>query len=242
EDVLVSEAGEWITRTAYEALQPEAVTPYEEIGEAFGKLFPEQDIAGFLERISAAGREITEGMHWEEAARIQLADKELEEFYDALMEIGRTDETEALLKQLGATEEDIGEFYLEALIPVAEEAPPMGMTETAWEVFKQTPWLAPPPEWGEVVEGAPNIQELMATVKAPKQWATKQGVGAEVPEGSDELGAMTAIEIGGGLTLVPVADIKNATRLLHNMIDTRIQAGSLSRLDLGTLTFPLSAV
>lgn len=82
----------------------------------------------------------------------------------------------------------------------------------------------------------------MATVKAPKQWATKTGVTAETPEGSDELGAMTAIEIGGGITLVPIADIKNATRLLHNMIDTRIQAGSLSRLDLGTLTFPLSAV
>lgn len=82
----------------------------------------------------------------------------------------------------------------------------------------------------------------MATVKAPKQWATKQGVLAEAPEGADELGAWTAIEIGGGISLVPIADIKNATRLLHNMIDTRIQAGSLSRLDLGTLTFPLSAV
>lgn len=86
----------------------------------------------------------------------------------------------------------------------------------------------------------------MATIKGAKWIATKEGmnlqISAEDAAAISELGAVTPIDIGGGVFLVPLSDIKNATRLLHSMIDQRIQAGSLSRLDLGTLTFPLSAV
>jgi len=85
-----------------------------------------------------------------------------------------------------------------------------------------------------------------ASVTPPKFIATKEGtalqLSAEDAAAMSELGAVTPVDIGGGIFLVPMADIKNATRLLHAMIDQRIQAGSLSRLDLGTLTFPLSAV
>jgi len=85
-----------------------------------------------------------------------------------------------------------------------------------------------------------------ATVHGAKFIATSEGpnlqISAEDAAAMSELMAVTPVDIGGGIFLVPIADIKNATRLLHAMIDQRIQAGSLSRLDLGTLTFPLSAV
>lgn len=82
----------------------------------------------------------------------------------------------------------------------------------------------------------------LAAVKAPKQFASAEGTRAQLPEGSDELGAMTAIDIGGGISLVPLADIKRAAMYCLSEITKAIQEGSLSSIDLGTLEFPLSAV
>lgn len=83
----------------------------------------------------------------------------------------------------------------------------------------------------------------MRTVAGAKQYASKAGPDAELPEQSpDTLGGMIATDIGGGISLVPIEDIKRAATLLHSMMETRLQRGSLSSIDLGTLTFPLSAV
>ena len=50
------------------------------------------------------------------------------------------------------------------------------------------------------------------------------------------------VEKGGGFRPMPLGDIKNATRLFYSALETALQRGSLSAVDYGTLTFPLSAV
>jgi len=85
----------------------------------------------------------------------------------------------------------------------------------------------------------------LAALKGTKQWASKGGPGAPLPdrEVTDGMGGMVAVDIGGGITLVPIADIKRAAMLLHTMIETRIQRGSLSNLDLGIMgNQPWSAI
>jgi len=85
----------------------------------------------------------------------------------------------------------------------------------------------------------------LAALKGAKQYASKEGTTAILPdrETYEEMGGMVAVDIGGGITLVPIADIKRAAMLLHTMIETRIQRGSLSNLDLGIMgNQPWSAV
>lgn len=90
------------------------------------------------------------------------------------------------------------------------------------------------------------IQTLnLYTLYGSKQYASKKGTTAKLPKRADYegLGGMVAVDIGGGITLVPVADIKRAAILLHTMIETRIQRGSLSNLDLGIMgNQPWSAI
>jgi len=86
-----------------------------------------------------------------------------------------------------------------------------------------------------------NLQAIIGV----KQFASKAGPTAKLPkrETWEGMGGMVAVDIGGGITLVPVADIKRAAMLLHTMIETRIQRGSLSNLDLGIMgNQPWSAI
>ncbi len=84
----------------------------------------------------------------------------------------------------------------------------------------------------------------MKTASQALQWGTKEGTRAIPPDHEDVTapGAITSIEVPGGLFPVPIDDIKRTATLLHQMIETRVQRGSLSSIDLGTLQFPLSAV
>ncbi|MEE8472949.1 MAG: hypothetical protein V3S82_07255 [Dehalococcoidia bacterium] len=82
----------------------------------------------------------------------------------------------------------------------------------------------------------------MASFKGAKTWHSKSGPSAEPPDDVDELGNITSADIGGGVEMVPSADIKEAGRLLHGLLDELIQAGSQSRLDYGNIPFPLSGV
>ena len=50
------------------------------------------------------------------------------------------------------------------------------------------------------------------------------------------------VEIGGGFETIPVNDIKRATYLFYQVLEADMQRGSLSAIDYGTLTFPLSNV
>ena len=50
------------------------------------------------------------------------------------------------------------------------------------------------------------------------------------------------VEKGGGYKPIPIEDIKSATRLFYSVLESSIQRGSLSAIDYGTLTFPLSNI
>ncbi|GAI91283.1 unnamed protein product, partial [marine sediment metagenome] len=104
--------------------------PYRPFTEqVFGRVFPERDIDELLASM------VTEGMP--EPERL-AAEKAQEEFVQALWDIGRTKDTEALLRQLGASEEQLEEFFAPAVPEVLEipeelmlpSIPPEGITYT----------------------------------------------------------------------------------------------------------------
>jgi len=80
----------------------------------------------------------------------------------------------------------------------------------------------------------------MASFFGARQYASDAGEGKEVEAIPFGLGVVVSIEKGGGYTLIPVNDIRNATRLEYAMIEGRLQRGSLPNVDYGNLSFPLS--
>ena len=98
------------------------------------------------------------------------------------------------------------------------------------------------PELNRLASMAQTIN--FAVVKGAKIYKSKAGVSAEPPEYEDAtgLGAITAVDPEGGIENVPIQDITRAFTQMHSILESRMQRGSLSSLDLGTLTFPLSAV
>jgi len=84
----------------------------------------------------------------------------------------------------------------------------------------------------------------MKTAAQALLYKSKEGARATPPdyEKVTAPGAVTSVDVEGGIMPVPIDDIKRTATLLHQMIETRVQRGSLSSIDLGTLQFPLSAV
>jgi len=74
------------------------------------------------------------------------------------------------------------------------------------------------------------------------QYASEAGEKKRVSAPPYGLGVVVAVEKGGGYQLIPVNDIRNATRLEYSMLESRLQRGSLPNIDYGNLSFPLSAV
>lgn len=97
------------------------------------------------------------------------------------------------------------------------------------------------PELNRLVSIIQNIN--MKTLDRSKVWRSKEGQ-QEPPEYDDidKPGRVLAAETGGGPDLVPIGEIQRSAYLLHTMIESAIQKGSLSDIDLGTLNFELSAV
>lgn len=84
-------------------------------------------------------------------------------------------------------------------------------------------------------------------IAGARLWRSEAGAeaGDEAVPSHEDLtapGAVTATDIGGGAEPVPIAEVKRSAMMLHSMMETRMQRGSLSSIDLGTLAFPLSAV
>lgn len=74
------------------------------------------------------------------------------------------------------------------------------------------------------------------------QYASEAGEKKRVTAPPYGLGVVVAVEKQGGYQLIPVNDIRNATRLEYSMLEARLQRGSLPNIDYGNLSFPLSAV
>jgi len=96
------------------------------------------------------------------------------------------------------------------------------------------------PEMNRLATVLHNI--TIASFFGALQYASEAGEKKRVTSPPYGLGVVVAVEKGGGFSLIPVSDIRNATRLLYSMISTRIQKGSFPETAFGTLTFPLSFI
>ena len=74
------------------------------------------------------------------------------------------------------------------------------------------------------------------------QYASEAGEKKRVNAPPYGLGVVVAVEKGGGYQVIPVNDIRNATRLEYSMLDSRLQRGSFPNTAYGNLTFPLAYV
>ena len=99
----------------------------------------------------------------------------------------------------------------------------------------------------------PELNRLVSIIQSLNQkaldnamlWKTAEGTGGTPPKYRDltSPGAVTSADIGGGVETVNYGEIKRSAYLLHSMIETRIQRGSVSNLDLGIMgNQPWSAV
>ena len=111
--------GAQVFRLGERAAKPPPVIPEEaERERIFEAVFPEEDIEALLR-----GMAISPEMAEPERVRAEQAQTE---FIASIQEIGRTAETEALLRQLGATEEQLEEFFPTLPpIPQREVRPPL---------------------------------------------------------------------------------------------------------------------
>ncbi len=95
----------------------------------------------------------------------------------------------------------------------------------------------------ELNRAASILQTLTALSFQGAMFANLQDPGGGEPL-KDPYGMRKITELGVNekLSLVPVTDVRNATRLFYNMLVGALQRGSLPNIDYGTLSFPLSAV
>lgn len=96
------------------------------------------------------------------------------------------------------------------------------------------------PEMNRLATTLHNL--TLASFFGARQYASKLGEKKKTKALPFGLGVVVSIDIDGGYTLIPVNDIRNATRLEYSMMESRLQRGSLPNIDYGNLTFPLSAV
>jgi len=98
--------------------------------------------------------------------------------------------------------------------------------------------------WAEKNRTASILQTLsFMALFGGLQYESSRGEEAPKPAASPyESRTVHPVEKGGGYRPIPVGDIKNATRLLYAVLDASLQRGSLSVVDYGTLSFPLSAI
>ncbi len=96
------------------------------------------------------------------------------------------------------------------------------------------------PEMNRIATVLHNL--TMASFFGARQYASEAGEGAEPDAVPFGLGVVVSVEKNGGYTLIPVNDIKNATRLEFSMLESRMQRATLPAIESGNLTFSLSAL
>ena len=98
----------------------------------------------------------------------------------------------------------------------------------------------------------PELERLVSLIQSLNQkeldhallWKSSEGKAAKPPEYKDldTPGVITPTEIQGGAEPVNFGQLKQQAWLVHSIMQTRVEKGSLSSFDLGTFTQPMSAV
>jgi len=101
------------------------------------------------------------------------------------------------------------------------------------------------PELNRLVSMAQTVN--LQAVKGAMQYESEIGarLAKDAVPDHDEVtapGSMTPVDKGGGFKPIPIQDLQRAFDRVNAIIETRLQRGSLSSIDLGTLQFQLSAV
>ncbi len=83
----------------------------------------------------------------------------------------------------------------------------------------------------------------LTSLRPPRQYLSDDPTQVELPDESPyEMDTTVAVERLGGYKEMPRLDMIAASRFVYSIIETHLQRGSLSALDYGNITFPLSAV
>lgn len=79
-------------------------------------------------------------------------------------------------------------------------------------------------------------------LRGPKEYASKEGAGATPPDYEEvtDPESITSVDIGGGTKNIPIQDLLRAFDRMNAILESRMERGSLTSIDLGNLQFPLS--
>ena len=94
----------------------------------------------------------------------------------------------------------------------------------------------------ELHRAASIMQTLTAMSFEGAMTLHRTETGGDKPKSPYGLRKVTELGIDEAYSLVPINDVKNATRLFYNMLVGALQRGGLPNIDYGNLSFPLSAV
>jgi len=221
-----------------------------------------------LFRMDKTGQLITDIVYWDTrymyhamgADGLAWAAYETTRSRDSILaEYPKADITEESAVVLDVWDKEHNEVYIAEKL-VKEWKHPWGFTPVVLQVVPMGSMLADKDSLAHQGESIfflirdliPELNRLVSIIQSlnlkaldnAMLWKSKEGIEAEVPSHKKLTapGAVTPADIGGGSEPVSYGELKRSAYLLHSMIETRVQRGSLSSIDLGTLDFQLSAV
>jgi len=113
-----------------------------------------------------------------------------------------------------------------------------GLKNKGESIFENNRGLIP-----ELHRAASIFQTLTAmSFEGSYEYESDEGTEATTPKNFGGIRKLIPVDQGGGFRLIPINDVKNATRLFYNMLVGALQRGGLPNIDFGNLSFPLSAV
>ena len=171
---------------------------------------------------------------------------------------GITDE-EAVILDIWSKKHN--EVWMDDNVQILEQKNPWGYVPVVYQVVPMGSMMADKDSLAQQGESifflirdlVPELNRLVSIIQSLNMkaldnallWKSEEGTGATPPAHKDLTtpGSVTAADIGGGAESVNYGELKRDAYLLHTMIETRIQRGSLSNADLGIMgNQPWSAV
>jgi len=169
-------------------------------------------------------------------AKVNGSYGEIRDFWDDKQNIVFVD------KKIVKEQENIYKYppFVESICPIGSELETADAIEHEGESILW-PNRALYPEMNRVASLMQTLNYL--SLFPGMQYENEDGEGANKPEKAP-YGSRKVLPVpkGGGYKALPIHDIKNATRHFYSILEGRLQRASLTSLDYGNLTFPLSAV
>jgi len=196
-----------------------------------------------------------DGFNWKAYETTRSKDSILAQYPDS----GITDEEEIILN---IWTKDHNEVWMGDNVKIFEQKNPWGYVPVCSQIVPMGSMLADKDSIAQQGESifflirdlVPELNRLVSIIQSLNMkaldnallWKTEEGAAQRNLPSHKELttpGGVTAADIGGGAEPVTYGELKRSMYLLHTMIETREQRGSLSNADLGIMgNQPWSAV